>query len=82
MQGEVLEELQHNYPLELLMALSNAAISAMKVLNHVRFGDSARGWDHLAFDLAGCHLKTFRLCDAGHKALITCKVLCVGHIIM
>ena len=32
MQGEVLEELQHNYPLELLMALSNAAIKAMKVL--------------------------------------------------
>ena len=28
----MLEELQHNYPLELLMALSNAAISAMKVL--------------------------------------------------
>ena len=57
----MLEELQHNYPLELLMALSNAAISAMKVLDHVRFGDSARGWDHLAFDLAGCHLKSFRL---------------------
>ena len=32
MQGEVLEELQHNYPLDLLMALSDAAIGAMKVL--------------------------------------------------
>ncbi len=35
MQGEVLEELQHSYPLDLLMALSDAAIGAMKVLiNH------------------------------------------------
>ena len=30
-QGEVLEELQHNYPLDLLMALSDAAIGAMQV---------------------------------------------------
>ena len=28
----MLEELQHNYPLELLMALSDAAIGAVKVL--------------------------------------------------
>ena len=32
MQGEVLEELRHNYPLDLLMALSDAAIGALKVL--------------------------------------------------
>jgi len=31
-QGEVLEELQHNYPLDLLMALSDAAIGAMQVI--------------------------------------------------
>ena len=55
MQGEVLEELQHNYPLELLMALSDAAISAMKVLispfmpNSVQLGDLARDWVHMAF---------------------------------
>lgn len=30
-QGEVLEELQHNYPLDLLMALSEAAIGALQV---------------------------------------------------
>ena len=30
MQGEVLEELQHHYPLDLLMALSDAAVGAMQ----------------------------------------------------
>ena len=31
MQGEVLEELQHHYPLNLLMTLSDAAVAAMQV---------------------------------------------------
>ena len=30
MQGEVLEELQHHYPLDLLMTLSDAAVGAMQ----------------------------------------------------
>ena len=40
MQGEVLEELQHHYPLDLLMALSDAAIGAMQVSDI---------WSHLSF---------------------------------
>ena len=30
LQGEVLEEIQHHYPLDLLMALSDAAVGAMQ----------------------------------------------------
>ena len=37
LQGEVLEELQHHYPLDLLMALSDAAIGAMQVSNNLSY---------------------------------------------
>lgn len=35
-QGEVLEELRHHYPLELLMALSDAAVGAMQASGSTR----------------------------------------------
>ena len=75
MQGEVLEELQHNYPLELLMALSNAAISAMKVIISLEIGQSGPIW-RLGKGLGPYGIQISRLppkqlqaannCEAGH----------------
>ena len=91
MQGEVLEELQHNYPLELLMALSNAAISAMKVLISPYIAESSligrlgKGMGQHGIyvsRLPSEELQDASTCDAEHRALIACVFVCIAHMIL